>query len=93
MVNAVVVAGHRDHWSPRERLGEQAQQGDEVGRAALAQPVHQAPVVTSIAPYTATCRFLPGPPPRETCIATPKASLAIWARPEVHTADLMLCYA
>ena len=41
----------------REQL---VQQRDEVRRAAAAQPVNPAPVVTSIAPNTVTCRFVPG---------------------------------
>ena len=40
VVDAVVVADHRDHRGPRGCLDEHAQQCDEVGCAAAAQPVH-----------------------------------------------------
>jgi hypothetical protein len=40
VVNAVVVADHHDHRGRWECLGKHPQQGDEVGRAAAAQPVH-----------------------------------------------------
>ena len=60
VVDAVVIADHHDHRSPRERLGALVQQGDEVRRAAAAQPVHPGPVLTSSAPSTVTFRFVPG---------------------------------
>src|SRR5215468_1119276 len=60
VVDAVVVADHHDHRGLRERLGEHAQQGDEVRCAAAAEPYTQRPVPTSIAPSTVTFRFVPG---------------------------------
>ncbi len=38
VVNAVVIADHHDHRGPRERPERLVQQGDEVRRAAAAQP-------------------------------------------------------
>jgi hypothetical protein len=59
VVHAVVIADHRDHRGPRERLVEHAQQGDEVRRAARPSRHTHAAVLTSTAPSTVTLRFVP----------------------------------
>jgi hypothetical protein len=43
VVDGVVIADHRDHRSLRERLEHLVKRGDEVRRAAAAQPVYPAP--------------------------------------------------
>jgi hypothetical protein len=61
MANAVVIADHHDHRGPRERPEHLVQQGDEVRRAAAAQPVHPRPGAHLDRPSTVTLRLPAGP--------------------------------
>ena len=77
---------NRSLW---ERLGEHAQEGDEVRGAAAAQPVHPSDR-WSIAPKMVTCRFLPGVrifgrAPRSVQLARTCGSRCRWVSSSAHT--------